>query len=487
MIDDGAPHPVELLRDRHGVYGIGVSELFDFELTAARAGVELERPPDLILRPDWFPDNRPRCAVLQKILGGMGSHEERLWQFIHHEALNRSRLPWPPQRLSLGETARVWWSADKQKQTRNRGIYQLSLHVINHLIGRALEEAADADAVKAARRFTFEHREHIYRAAALSRRALQLTETFPVLALAIYSEHWRARQYGEPLVMPHDIEILCQSWDAENAELSSRKNEAVHLVDRGARLRDVAGVMNIPMALRHIKPGVAHLANKVFCQHPDLLAFIPATTPRQHIWLPLVHWACTIGDADFGAWAARHVLEIPGCTLRVGSSFLSDIADWACRKTGREFITRPFTPSMSLKTTIELSADWHEAVTNNLAEGPNATFPTPWYPPARLGDYEILPIEDAATLCSEGHAMHHCAGTYSEAVLAGELYVYSIRRNGERTATLALQRCNNRATINQLRGACNREPPKAITAMVLCWLRAQQPLPMRQESEGRRK
>jgi hypothetical protein len=163
----------------------------------------------------------------------------------------------------------------------------------------------------------------------------------------------------------------------------------VHLVDRGARLRDVAGVMNIPMALRHIKPGVAHFAHEVFCQHPDLLVFIPATTPRQHIWLPLVCWACTIGDADFGAWAARHVLEIPGCTLRVVGSFLSDIADWACRKTGREFITRPFTPSMSLKTTIELSADWHEAVANNLAEGPNATFPAPWYPPARLGDYEM--------------------------------------------------------------------------------------------------
>jgi hypothetical protein len=281
---------------------------------------------------------------------------------------------------------------------------------------------------------------------------------------------------------------LFQSWDAEAAELRSRKSEAVHLVDRGARLRDVAGVMNIPMALRHIKPGVAHFAREVFCQHPDLLAFIPATTPRQHIWLPLVCWACTIGDADFGAWAARHVLEIPGCTLRVVGSFLSDIADWACRKTGREFITRPFTPSMSLKTTIELSADWHEAVANNLAEGPNATFPAPWLPPARLGDYEILPIEDAATLYREGHAMHHCAGTYSEAVLAGALYVYSIRRNGERTATLALRRYNNRATITQLRGACNSEPPKAITAMVLRWLRTQQPLPMRHPSHlGRRK
>jgi hypothetical protein len=137
---------------------------------------------------------------------------------------------------------------------------------------------------------------------------------------------------------------------------------------------------------------------------------------------------------------------------------------------------------MSLKTTIELSADWHEAVANNLAEGPNATFPAPWLPPARLGDYEILPIEDAATLYREGHAMHHCAGTYSGRVLAGELYVYSIRRNGERVATLALHRYSGRATINQLRGACNSEPPKAITAMVLRWLRAQQPLPMRQES-----
>ena len=229
MIDDGAPHPVELLRDRHGVYGIGASELFDFELTAARAGVELEpytfeRPPgDLILRPDRFFDTKPRGtvhgAVLQKIVGGfrrgpfIRSHEERLRQFIHHEALNRAGLPWPPPGENFSP---AYWSTDKKQQLRNLGIYhglrQLSLHVVNHLIGQALAGAADADAIKAARRFTFEHREHIYRAAALSRRALQLTETFPVLALAIYSEHWQARKYGEPLVKPYDNRTLFQSW-----------------------------------------------------------------------------------------------------------------------------------------------------------------------------------------------------------------------------------------------------------------------------------
>ena len=58
MKDDGAPHPVELLRDRRGVYGIGVLELFDFEVVAWSCGVELERyaferpPGALILRPE---------------------------------------------------------------------------------------------------------------------------------------------------------------------------------------------------------------------------------------------------------------------------------------------------------------------------------------------------------------------------------------------------------------------------------------------------
>jgi hypothetical protein len=73
---------------------------------------------------------------------------------------------------------------------------------------------------------------------------------------------------------------------------------------------------------------------------------------------------------------------------------------------GYEFITRRFVPSMSLKTAIALSGDWHEAVASNLADGPNAMFPTPWFPAAKLGNYEILPIEDAATLYREGYEMH---------------------------------------------------------------------------------
>ena len=195
--------PVELLRDGRGVYGTGDLDLFDLEGVAWSCGIELEpytfeRPPRaLILRPDRFPGTKPLgvtgTAVLQKIAGGfrrgpfMRSHEDRLRQFIHHEALNRAGLRWPP---TLNPDDPLGGRTDKKQQARNRGIYHglrlLSLQVINNLIGKALEEAADADAIKAARRFTFKHRENIYRASAHSRRALQLTDTFPVLALTIY-------------------------------------------------------------------------------------------------------------------------------------------------------------------------------------------------------------------------------------------------------------------------------------------------------------
>jgi hypothetical protein len=487
-ITNNDPMPVELLHDGRGIYGIGVSEPFDFEAVAWRCGImpkpdSFQRAPALILRPDRFMDTKPHKAVLQKIVGGfrrgpfMRSNEEQLRKIIHHAALNRAGLPSPPS-----DPNEKWWSTDKKLQARNRGVYHglrcLSLHVINELIGKALQEAADADAVRAARRFTFAHREGIYRAAALSRRALQLAETFPVLAMAIYSDHWRHNR------------------DALRIEIADRKSTAAHLVDRGARLRDVAAAMNIPMALRHIKPGTAHLATDVFRQHPKILNFLPDTTWRQRIWLLSVNWVFRRVDADFGAWTARHVSELPGRTDQEVGSLISDIADWVSAgkpelafvramdgyrgppPAGQEFVVRPFTSSMSFKTVTALSAEWHEAVATAM-DGPDAAFPPPWYPAAKVGDLDFLPIEKSAELYREGAAMHHCIGTYVDAVQTGRYYVYSVRQGDERIATFALVRRAASAELSEIRGPCNALVPEKIVAAVRRWLCAQPPLPLR--------
>jgi hypothetical protein len=69
-----------------------------------------------------------------------------------------------------------------------------------------------------------------------------------------------------------------------------------------------------------------------------------------------------------------------------------------------------------------------------------------------------------------------CVGTYGDRVHRGGLYIYSIRRNGERVATLALYRANRRAYPEQIRGPCNTDPPKPIVAMLHRWLSAQKQL-----------
>jgi PcfJ-like protein len=432
----------------------------------------------LILRPDRFVDTEPRNAVLQRITGGFRrsifrhSIEEELRRFIHHEALRRAGLPWPPQPQPDDPP---WWSKDERQQARNRGIYHglrvSSLKTINHLIGHALEEAADADAIKAARRFAFRHRENIYRASARSRRALQLTSTFPVLALMIYSDS-------------------CPEHQSELNNFAARKKAAADLVERGARLRDVAAAMGIPMAMRCIKPGAVHLTPYVFREHSELLRLMPEALPRSRICLRVVGWAHHKAGADFARWAARTVPHIPGGLEQIGS-FLSDISDWVRAGTGsgetgeeitgRQFVMRPFTPSMSLKTVTKLSADWHEAVASHM-DGPQFAFPTPWYPAGKVGNYEILPIDHSAALYREGATMHHCVGTYANEVKQGYIYIYSVRCEGKRLATLELVRNDRSASLMQIRGPCNAQPPKEITSTVQRWLRAQPPLALPERS-----
>ena len=465
---------VELLRDRRGIFGIGISDGYDdgYEIEAF-AGAGVTRTIDgLILRPDMLLNVSKQWeyrlhggAVLQKITGGfrhgMFSHstEERLRQVIHHEALIRAGLPWPPP----GEEGVTYWSRDKKQQDRNRQIYHGlrhgSLRIINKLIDIALQEAADPDALKVARRFRFCHRELIYCACAKSRRALQLAEAFPVLALAIYC------------------------YDASHAYLWNRSNsrvweakvqEATDLVERGARLRDVAAVMKIPMALKRVKPGAAYLA--AACHNPEwIISLMPDSLPRMSIWLRAVYRAHVRAGSDFAEWTARHASQISCGSENELHFFLFDIADWVRAShgnDGHQFIVRPFKPTMSLRTVTRLSAEWHEAVASNLT-GPQHTFPAPWFPADTINGLEIIPIDNSADLYREGALMHHCIGTYDDEVRAGRYYVYSVRRDGERVASAGLVLLGAQAELDQVRGPCNAAAPKQITATVERWLRTQ--------------
>jgi hypothetical protein len=246
---------VDLLRDGRGVYGIGVIDHCELAIACGRDLEIWQPPPALILRPDMLAvPERPYKAALQKITGGfrdgMFSHcvEEHLRKLIHYRMLHTTGLPWPPD----GPPVR-YWSTDAKQQARNPQIYhglrRGSLAIINKLIGAATEAAAEPDALKVARRFPFDDRYRVYCAAARSTRARQLCETFPALACEIYCD---GRVVGLKPDEDEDHVRSFENFEAHEEARARQRAEAIKLGERGARLRDIAALMGLPMALRRV-------------------------------------------------------------------------------------------------------------------------------------------------------------------------------------------------------------------------------------------
>jgi len=176
---------------------------------------------------------------------------------------------------------------------------------------------------------------------------------------------------------------------------------------------------------------------------------------------------------EFAEWAAKHALQIPVGSATEIHSFFHDVSDWVRASQARDqFVTRPFTPTMSLRTVTQLSAAWHEAVASAL-DGPQNAFPAPRFPRATVNGLDIIPIDNSGDLYREGAEMHHSVGKYTDSVSAGNYYVYSIRREAKRVATAGLVLQGGQAFLDQIRGPCNAQVPKQITAVVVRWLRSQ--------------
>jgi PcfJ-like protein len=269
---------------------------------------------------------------------------------------------------------------------------------------------------------------------------LQLLDVFPVLGLVIYCP-WE-----------HGLD---------------RTADAVNMVERGARLNQIASFMDIPMWTRKLKPAVADLFRYV----PDNLhCYLPEKTWEQRLWLRAV-MSKAYRNPDFTYWIARNVLKIGG---RIDSVFdlLSNVNDWVmeAKREKPRCITRPFSPDMSVNTVRTESELWHEAIAKCKVPKSKYKIPAPWYPAGQVNGYRIVPLDNAEKLWKEGRAMHHCAGSYDYRVAAGDCYIYSVRRGNKRMATVELVRDQGKVRPRQMRAACNAKPPKAVRIAVMKWI-----------------
>jgi hypothetical protein len=427
------PNPVELLRDDKGIYGIGLCE----EYLAADLPPDLRRRQNrLVLRPDRIEE---ACGIGRPVLQWL---PQRGWLFGRSQEAELRDTMCAVMRHCAGIT-----DEDRPLGDKRRAFYGLEVkatRVFNWLYGQALT-AADPEALRVARRFPPSMRWEIYSAAGRSLRMRQLAETFPLLAYHIAEQGVR------------------------DQDRCTRQQAAVVLVERGAKLRDVAATAGLPTALRRIKPGAVHLtrttALNLLCEHPKLLAHMPEPLPRMRRWLRAVQIAHQTGDGGYAAWVAKHATDL-------NQREIEDLSDWINQQA--MMIERPFVPTMSLATVRELSAQWHEAMAKK-DDAEARPFPDPWFPASPLlNGYEIVPITNSADLYLEGKAMHHCVGSYNGLVIAGYRYIYGIREGDKRIATVEIARGqHDKPHLGQIRGPCNAPATEEIVTAAKRWLRSQ--------------
>lgn len=87
--------------------------------------------------------------------------------------------------------------------------------------------------------------------------------------------------------------------------------------------------------------------------------------------------------------------------------------------------------------------------------------------PAPMAPLEFVPLRSAAQLAEEGRVMRHCVAGYAQEVMQGLSFIYSVRRDGARVATLELRKDFN-GHGSSLRAAQLKGPRNsAVEAYVL--------------------
>jgi len=164
---------LEYLQDENGVYGISIPRL-TYNGTSVLT---------YILRPDQLDrgsqdianGSNPMVGAALQILprGIFRSH------YIEHQLIVTLAEAIHARGGFVGDSRRAgydWWADNKEDQRKNQRRYHgqncMANRITNHMIGKVLE-VADQGALKTARRFPFQYRYGIYRAAATSRRAHQ--------------------------------------------------------------------------------------------------------------------------------------------------------------------------------------------------------------------------------------------------------------------------------------------------------------------------
>ena len=208
--------------------------------------------------------------------------------------------------------------------------------------------------------------------------------------------------------------------------------------------------------------------------HPSALAqAIPKKPIDQLRWLgAIMDWGGRMAGHNraFSAGLSWAAVAAGTAVSRGERTDLTDIADF--------YVSDPscFSVKWSLDEARSATERWHRRIGKEMNEekfyqqfgrGYSETID---YDPLPLGvtigELHFVALDTGEELYAEGRMMHHCVGTYTQAVLNGAARIYSIRAGDRRLATLELGRGHTFAgdpfVGRQLKGPCNSAVSKVV-------------------------
>lgn len=233
----------------------------------------------------------------------------------------------------------------------------------------------------------------------------------------------------------------------------------------GARLADVAAAAELPMWLRRLPPEalsrpIAKLPDSPFFRR-QIANHLP---PRKisPIWLSAVANAAELADEAFAVWIAR---EMARDRRSVNLKRLRLVGLWAWFSgqpdtLAGSLIRKRWTPDVQFQAALATADDWHDTILLyvTLGRGPIAEL---WLRPAYVCGYDFQPLVSVSDIADEAFAMNHCVRRYGEEVAHNRSRLWSVRKDGQRVATLEVGLCGGGPLpgVIQLKGAANSKAP----------------------------
>ena len=217
----------------------------------------------------------------------------------------------------------------------------------------------------------------------------------------------------------------------------------------GRPLADVAAATEVPLWLRRLPP---EAFARPIARLPDGAVFrrqianhFPRSPKLASKWLEVVSDVAGLAHESAAVWIAREFVREP---QRVNQARLRLISLWAwfsCQPTtfGHRLIERPWTPAMHLDAAATAAKDWRTMIDLHVRLG-DEPIADMWVQPGHMSGYDFVPLNSVSAITEESEAMRNCVKTYSNGVAHDRLRLWSVRRNGERVATLSLRRSASR-------------------------------------------